>query len=325
MAGAQTTAVEAVRLEKDDAYYALDEERLEQLQLALAAALRPDPLASSPDNPPPTELPPVLAIGAPAEVKVDEHDDAPLLLAKRVTGMRRWTISADANDWALATDLATGTTKWTRLKVSHKRTRPPTPSKSGPAPDAIGARSVSVSMVRHLVLRSALNEEWIPGRYALAVVEYDWISNTVVVKVEGQPADAAAGASHTRALSEHVQVDAAPLPLVAPGAALAVPSEVAHGAPIPVRGAVRLPGARAPLASPGVIVVTVLLLGLDANEPLAVELAVPAKGGRDEIEAAFTVDLALALPEHPPAGSYQVYLVAGDVIAGPHALRVKAP
>ncbi|MGD0527381.1 MAG: hypothetical protein ABSE49_19725 [Polyangiaceae bacterium] len=76
---------------------------------------------------------------------------------------------------------------------------------------------------------------------------------------------------------------------------------------------------------PGVLVVTVLVLGLDANEPLGVEVAVPAKGGPEEVEAAFAFDLAKALPEPLAAGSYQAYLVAGDAVAGPQALQVKAP
>jgi hypothetical protein len=332
MEGAQEKAVKAVRLETDDAYFALDQAGLRQLRTGLAKALVPDPLASPPTVAAPTELPPVLAIGAPRTVRLDEHDDAPMLLATRMTGMRSWSISEEANERALVTDLGTGTTTWAPLSVSHKRAEPPTPSAKGPSPAPIDAASVAVSLTKHLVLRRALGGAWAPGRYVLAVVDYDWISNTVVVELEGKPADGG-GALHARSPSTFLHPDAAPLPLLAPGAALAVPSEVAAGAPIPVRGAVRLSRARAPLAPtfpedaahvPTVLVATLLLFGLDAEDPLAIELAVPAKVGPEEVEAAFSFDLAAALPAYPDARTYQAYLIAGDAIAGPHPLRVRS-
>jgi hypothetical protein len=330
MEGAQEKAVKAVRLETDEAYFALDQASLRQLRSGLTKALVPNPLASPPTASAPTELPPVLAIGAPRTVRLDEHDDAPMLLATRMTGMRSWSISEEANERALVTDLGTGTTTWAPLSVSHKRAEPPTPSAKGPSPDPINAASVAVSVTRHLLLHRALGGAWAPGRYALAVVDYDWISNTVVVELEGKPADGG-GASHARAPSAFLHAEAAPLALAAPGAALVVPSEVAAGAPIPVHGAVRLPRARAALATtspedaphlPSVLVATVLLFGLDAEDPLAIELAIPAKVGPEEVEAAFSFDLTAALPAHPEARTYQAYLVAGDAISGPHPLRV---
>ena len=67
-----------------------------------------------------------------------------------------------------------------------------------------------------------------------------------------------------------------------------------------------------------------LLLRLDAQQPLRAVLAIPVRtppaDGR--VQVLFSFDIKAALPNALPRGSYQCYLVFGDTVAGPRTLTV---
>lgn len=118
---------------------------------------------------------------------------------------------------------------------------------------------------------------------------------------------------------------------------------VAGEAPLPMHGAMRLPATTQtlvrpapegspPVPTPGPVAAVlrcmVLVVAANQNRPWQIPLDIPIWSDKplapgDMIEAAFSVDLAATLPK--AAGTYQVYLVAGQHLIGPRALTLTSP
>src|SRR5687768_15888762 len=88
---AQVKAVEILSLPEPD-FYALDDRRILALQSAVRALFQ----TGAPKIGPPPATPlapadaPLLAIGLPSRVRVDERTGIPVLVAVRLDGLRRW-------------------------------------------------------------------------------------------------------------------------------------------------------------------------------------------------------------------------------------------
>jgi hypothetical protein len=221
-----------------------------------------------------------LLLGAPPRIDLARRKELPLLLLARTSGQRDWEVRFTRNATLIAVDLDEGTIRRRHAFQSSKRRTPAqTPgSMQGPPPNGDEARSVS-SYAELLGARSLLGLPWHAARYALTVIDYDWVSNTVVTRLEvreGWPTEplffpaeraaelgarAGAGTTASDELPAFVRSTASPK-LDAEGIAISVPAEVKPGAGrIPVLGTLRVK------LPPGAIV------AFPASEKPAVELA----------------------------------------------------
>jgi hypothetical protein len=342
MNDAQTKTVELLSLQ-DEEYFAFDEQSQSALSSKLTDILREDPFAAPPSVEPSTERPPLVVIGAPRIVKLDQRDDLPVLIAVRTTGLRDWQVEKEQNARIVLVDLESGVIKTQRLFGTHKRMRTPEPSMSGPRPDELNAATVGTSLNRHIGLRRQLGIKWRPGRYAVNVIIYDWVSNTVVVELQGEESrqQQLQPRASSEFLSSTIANDETPI-LKQLGAALSVPAKVGRSNPIELHGAVRMPFAPAAVVPRRVespptntsmesplLLASVMLIKLDAEDPVQIDLAIPATvsgefGQEQTIQAFFSLDVRTALPGYTLSGKYQTYLVVGDRVAGPYLMTVGA-
>jgi hypothetical protein len=190
-------------------------------------------------------------------------------------------------------------------------------------------------------------------RWALRVLYFDEVSNPALVEVKGKsggpgamPADDAAklvarmrSAGHRDGLPRYFRSPETP-PLKSAGIAAALGPVAAKGGArqIPLHAAMRLEvspqtlvqqataaaasGQRPPAA---VLRAMVLVLIKDRNIPVRIPLEIPVWSDRplkpgDLAEAVFSIDLAEAMPKEAVAGTYQVYVLGGRYLSGPHAL-----
>jgi hypothetical protein len=192
-------------------------------------------------------------------------------------------------------------------------------------------------------------------RWALRVLYFDEVSNPALVEVKGKsaspgamsPDDAAKlvarmrSAGHRDGLPRYFRTPETPQ-LQSAGIAAALGPVAAKGGArqIPLHAAMRLevspqtliqqaavaaaPGQRPPAA---VLRVMVLVLIKDRNIPVRIPLEIPVWSDRplkpgDLVEAVFSIDLADAMPKAAAPGTYQVYVVGGRYLSGPHALAL---
>ena len=332
--GAQSRALKSVRLARDDAYFALDEEGASDLQQRLAESLRKDAEAGTKGDGAPTALPRVLAIGVPGVIALDRRDAIPVVLALRATGLREWQVRAALNLRLVATDLRTGQVRTARLEATYRRKPPARPSLAGTPPDATNAATVSVQLNRRDV-RALPGLAWHAGRYALTVIDHDWVSNTAVVDLRGKlEGSAAAAIADSVRASPTAIVEARP-PSPGNGVSLTVPGRAAARTALSFLGSLRLPtvdlvwkAAERERGKASSVMASLLLVKLDADEPIQLEVALPVRrvggtGPKALVEAGFSIDVHLP-PDLAPPGSYQVYLVTGPHVAGPYPLVIAA-
>jgi hypothetical protein len=184
---AQSKAVKLLALQEEE-YFAFNDERALELQLKLSeiwgedfSGVFPGDVSSEGSR----ESPALLAISAPSRVYLDRHEELPVLVASCQTGLRRWQVNYDPNTHVIAADLATGVVRTGLPFIKGKRELTPQPSMSGTPPDEINARAVANS-VRKINVRKYIDLPWRPSQLALAVIVYDWVSNTIVVELVGE-------------------------------------------------------------------------------------------------------------------------------------------
>jgi hypothetical protein len=313
---AQAKAVQAVTL-LDGEYGRIDEGRATALSVALSAQI------SRPAPPPPPgtplgvpELAPVLAFGAPKRLQLAREPALPGLVAARRTGLRRWQVETAPNLRIVAVNLADGAVTSSRLIGSPKRQAPPAPSMSRPRPEGVNAAAIGTGVMPFANVLTDLigyGKSWSRGRYAFTVVEFDWVSNTVVVEMTGgsaAPATPAARKPFPPLLARRDE-----LPAAHEGVDFRLPPPAEPGAPQQVQVALALPPGHGVLAKtdvPGasLLVGSLLLLRLDAEQPLRADLAIPVRtpAADARVQVLFSFDLKAALPAGLPRGSYQTYL-----------------
>ena len=322
MADPQSRAIELLKLE-DKEYFAMTDDEVFSLQQEFYASF--PKTKRRPDAPPedPADAPAILAIGAPSRVDLDRDTVIPVLIATRQNGYRQWMVDYGQNACVVVTDLNTGTVHTDRPFTMGKREDTPEPSQTPPGPDAKAATAV-VTSVRRIDLRTALDIQWYPTRMAVTFLDYDWVSNTVTVDLvrQGQPQETA----KPRHKSAFVKASPGIIP---DSTGYSHPERVKRGDRIPVKAQVSIPeGDIAVCASLGpeggsLVAVSFFLMKLDQPDPARVDIATPLYGeGSDMSQAAFEFDMIEALGAPPPTGEYLTYLVAGNVIAGPHRLTI---
>jgi hypothetical protein len=190
-------------------------------------------------------------------------------------------------------------------------------------------------------------------RWALRVLYFDEVSNPALVAVKGKSggpgamsaADADKLVARIRAagmrdgLPRYARSPDTPR-LESAGVAATLASSASRGRPIPLHGLMRVELSAPMLVQPApsgaqgkppgaVLRGAVLVLMKDESTPVRIPLEVPIWSDRplkagELAEAAFSIDLARALPSEARAGTFQVYVIAGRHLSGPHALALIA-
>ncbi|HTB42812.1 MAG TPA: hypothetical protein VK741_04235 [Acetobacteraceae bacterium] len=325
---ATETAIQALQL-PDEAFYAASDAPFEAVTGAIAPAsdtVPPGVASTGPDSAPlNTEVPPVFALGLPRVVDVEHNPSIPGALALRLQGLRRWQVDLPQNLCFIMVDLHTGVVKTVTPMLPDKRMATPTPSRSGPEPSPF-MRDATSHGVERFTLPDAFGPDWPSTAYAVTAIDYDWITNTVVVERRPPPDPAA---EPFRTPSTFLQSASAGTPARV-GVSLAVPASVRSGDGIRIEGVVHVPRTAIALAHSTeepdefVMAAELLLVQLDVAPPHRVSLGIPVEVTGDTVSATYAFDLATRPEGVGLAGDYQVYLVSGRSVAGPAPLTVLA-
>ncbi len=322
------TAIELLAL-PDEAFFTLDAAVTMALQARLARLVQPSPMSQPPTDVP-VPLPELRVIGAPTQLDWHRRTSFPLLLAEIRSNRREWEVNAVQNRLLMMSNLGTGAVDLMAPLDEKRRLAVRPPSGSGTPPDAFNAGLSSIGVRPYNLLRW-FSREQAQGRLALTVLDYDLVSNTVLVHGWGASAAPTEGVLAWGATRLGVQPVAPTAGSV--GVTLQVPATVSAAPPALLRAELRLPrshvaavGAPAQASHKLLLAATLLLVQRDGPTPVLLHLAAPAAvDAAGNIEAAFDLDLGGALAGRAATGDWLVYLVVGDTLTGPRPLRVELP
>jgi hypothetical protein len=249
-----------------------------------------------------------LVLRAPAAVALGREPGLPILVAWQHNAIREREVVLGDNAVVISNRLD-GKGQWvtplfppSTLKIPMPRPRRPPPRPSADAAEPVGSMGV-----KRLDLKSTGGIPWQAGRYAVRVVSFDWVSNTVPMVLTGPEASSPPPAPGLGELGLELS------PLASP---------VARGGPIPVRGSLRL------LAGPAAGVSGYLVLvRRGVLSPMVLELEIPirAPAGAPRgapVDAHFAYDLNSLAGGPLPASRWQVYAIVGRHTAGPVTLNL---
>lgn len=294
-----------------------------------------------------------LLIDAPRIVRVDQRDSAPVA-GYFVRSLRNdLTIDQEEQMLVASIDLETNVLS-VGLALKSGKIRAPGP----PAPTSDPGEGTTANLFK-TELRRALNLPWQPGRYRVAVLLREFLSNPVTIEFTGsdasglrtrsvrgqaetppkiypEPAAGQAGLS----LPDYRRRDTSPAVPTQPGIEFNVKSEVsvAPGAICPLHGSFRLPviktgdsagnsGASKDRRPSAIVAITIVVTGDDAVGPWVIRLKVPTydpikPGARTMVTGFFNLDLfrVTEFPRRPMT----CYLTAfgGEFISGPKTVKL---
>jgi hypothetical protein len=276
------------------------------------------------------------------------------LVVDLATGSARCT-GAFPPDTSKTENVVPATGRSAPLPKDFGTTPDPKPSPPGePPPPPVAPDFIEQAWIDARAIEAVA---WSPGRYAIRVIELERTSNMVVATLvdpkstntpPGFPADVAVEleADARRANSEpdgsRAFTRGAETPVLSgPGAAFSMDSKISiKGGPIEFRGTARFPLGASMLVDPksfaeqepeppileadlpqAIVPVSILVTEVGRMPPRLHEVRVPYSTG-GELRAGDEVDVAFALDLNEVAGpfgrgTYFVYLVAGEHIAGP--------
>ena len=293
-----------------------------------------------------------IVVNAPRKIATSRRATLPLVLASRSSGERDWEVPVRENCILVGVNLDDGTVRMADPLATEKertnrggRETPP----RGEKPTGLASEGAQLTA---LEARKPLRIEWNTAKWALAMLNFDWRSNVVIVDLDGDrmpavspvrsaspPPNPACGGP-TKALPCYLPVPGTP-PAPPSGAAFtlelgdeqkrlevrgafAVTLRDRHVAP---RGVVHeLDGGRREDVA-AVVPMTLAVLGLDWHEPLRFDWAVPVYGpvarAGSTARGNFAIDaFAGSTPTPLAPGKYVAYLIVDDNIAGPQTLTV---
>ena len=124
-----------------------------------------------------------IALGGPAIVDVGNQDRLPLLWAKRAGNLRNWQVVAERNSTLIVSDLAAGRIAVQNAFAGPKKIDYRDLPKSGEGdPKDVVAPQGATAGCDILDARQIMNLPWRPGRYAISLVMFDWVANTLEVE-----------------------------------------------------------------------------------------------------------------------------------------------
>jgi hypothetical protein len=294
-------------------YFSFGEDR----QIKLQAALTDLVLDGNADSTPPAR--PILALGAPERINLDQQKSAPVLLAHVQSGLHAWQVNFTTNLHLFVRNLSTGELAVAEPLVNVRRGQLPLLSGGGDPPSTTIARTLNAS-VRLLDLREKFGGALAPGHFVVTAVANDVRSNSVQIGIESS---AAPRKPQAQAAQPYVRFKLESRPLM--DTRVDVPKAVSGSGAIAVRVAMQV--------NAGVLKTQsgefywpshVVLVKLDENPQIIPALvpvqSVGAPGGRPAFNAVFEVDVRAAA-KSPLVGWYQVYLDTGRELLGPYAFE----
>lgn len=321
MSEKEAAVIELLRLE-DDAYFGFDQEQQTGMQSELGRLVRP------PRGQPPVEPDPILAIGGPRVVDIDDRAVIPVLVGRVESGLRSWKVNPLTNVHVLVRQVATGELRYALPLLDLRRGGPTLASGKGEPPGKADATSVG-SSVERVDLRARIPAQLEPGAICVTAINYDIRSNSITMRLESEaPAPTvslAASAGVTPGLTHHLD-DRVDLPK-----SVEVPASVSRGDAAPLRVEIQVPKAAGVQQVPdeqdiAYWAANAVLVALD-ERPVVVPAVVPVRrvvteGERQRFNASFELDLGPALSSLP-AGEYRVYLDTGIGLEGPLTLTLR--
>jgi len=141
-----------------------------------------------------------IAIAAPSAVDLSRQSEIPMLVARKHSGLRGAEVPNGQNSLLIAID-----TTRRRIHIANMYPMPAgkTPV-SNPSPPAMptGASAIAeVSLVERMDARALLGLEVVPADYRITALTFDWISNSIAVRVTS---DGAVAPSTAFALSDPI-------------------------------------------------------------------------------------------------------------------------
>jgi hypothetical protein len=289
-----------------------------------------------------------LAINVPKVVDLTGQGKLPVAMAICETTLRQWEVYRGKNLVLVAISMDSGRVYVGPALPPPKKEpatepfsrQPPKPEETPPY-----TRSAEIMMLQ---ARDRLDLPWKPGRFALAVVNYDWISNVVEVELRGRgepekgklqeirPAPAALKGS----LPCYDILPATPK-VSREGVEFVVAMEADKPDSLPVYGAFAVKvreryidrsgtvhqgigGKRLPVG--GVVPVTLLVFGLDCKVSLRFDWGVPVYGSAPAegglLKGSFAIDALHGSGVRLVPGKYMAYIVCDSRIFGPKGFKV---
>ncbi|MCP4342500.1 MAG: hypothetical protein GY799_27375 [Desulfobulbaceae bacterium] len=127
-----------------------------------------------------------VAVNAPGQIEVDQHDTLPLFLATRYSGERGWSVQLENNCFLVSTNLQDGSVQLTKAFVDERELATrwhETPPAPGPTPSGLPLYS---AVIRQIDARERTAMNWDSGLWSLGIINYDWSSNVVEVELLGE-------------------------------------------------------------------------------------------------------------------------------------------
>lgn len=294
-----------------------------------------------------------VAINAPHRILTDRHNKLPLIIAAQYSGKRGWDVRVKDNLILVGTNLQDGTVQFASTYVNKKRLVSrwlAGETHRGPYPPGLPIKSAVLKVVD---VRQRLDLKWNTGTWAFGVIYYDWPSNTVVVNLRGD--EKAASSPVMQVHPEPAPRGAAFLPCYLPTPNTPKPPESGlrftvqfkgkkDGPQLKIFGSFAVPvrdfnlplhkrvlkcndGRQRNVAA--VVPVTLAVLGVDWDEPVRFDWAVPVYGGPLTVgmlaRGSFSIDaLATSTRMKLGCGKYVCYMVMAGRIFGPKIIDVSA-
>ncbi len=304
-----------------------------------------------------------IVLGAPRKVDLGRHAQLPVLWLMRATQLRNWQVVLKRNATVVITDLLHGTTALYYAFGGGKRYdfRSIRASQSKAPPT--GRHAESAGATPHMLdIRKITNLPWQPGRYAISIISYDWLTNTVVVELEAEskkpqtpsrmPADQARtlvaklhkASSDGKKPPQNFEANSLTPTICKPGISLSVPEKpISYGKGFQIQGAGKValyPGAivekglstgkeATGIQTPDAVIrCRIVLIELDrTTEPRNFEVLIPIHA-KDSLTPgaltafSFTLDVEAHLKYSLPAADYLVYAVVAEHITGPRKVSI---
>ena len=126
-----------------------------------------------------------LAVNAPRRILTANHYKLPLIMAILYSGERGWDVSLADNCILVGTNLQDGSVHFANGLISEKELQNREEEEKAPKGPKPSGLATAAAQLTELDPKGRLPITWNTGTWGLAVINYDWPSNTVVVEFQG--------------------------------------------------------------------------------------------------------------------------------------------
>jgi hypothetical protein len=292
-----------------------------------------------------------IAINGPNKILCDQQGSIPIIMGIRVSGERDWDVNLIKNCFVVATNLTTG-----ELIIAHalvgSKDRGLFENRSSVKEPAPPGLAIAAAQLVAIDVRKQISIPWNSGFYSLNMLYYDWLSNTIQLQLVGEevlpnPHQA------TQVNPEPNLADISSFPCYVPtsnslespekGAVFTIEFfETSHTPQLAILGAFALEARVSHIAWPdlvhtlqngtqypvcAIIPVTLLMLTLDAKEPVKIDWKIPVYGSECSVgmlvKGSFSIEVLSAENiKELNAGEYVCYIEIDGQIYGPQTFQV---